>query len=100
MDNKSFNDQILTCKKWKERDWGGVVFFVEKEEEELKLQTLNKVEEEGAYKVNKLDLKWSGEEDKMQLSSNLTPRLVIWKSTQEAFMQRLDLVYCHIKPKA
>ena len=33
------------------------VFFVEKEEEELKLQTLNKVEEEGACRVNKLDPK-------------------------------------------
>ena len=25
-DNKSFNDQILTCKKCKERDWGWVFF--------------------------------------------------------------------------
>ena len=32
-------------------------FFVEKEEEELKLQTLNKVEEEGACRINKLDPK-------------------------------------------
>ena len=68
------------------------VFFVEKEEEELKLQTLNKVGEEVACRVNKLDPKWSGEEDKMQQSSNLTPPLVICKATQETFMQRSNLV--------
>ena len=38
-----------------------LTFFVEKEEEELKLQALNKVEEEGVCMVNKLDTKWSDE---------------------------------------
>ena len=56
-------------------------------------QALNKVEEEGAYRVNKLDPKWSGEEDKMQPSSSLTPPSVIYKATQEIFMQRSDLIW-------
>ena len=79
-DDKFFNDQNLTCKKKKikrKRLRLSVLFFVKKEEEELKLQTLNKVEEEDACRVNKLDPKWSGEEDKMQLSSSLTPPSVI-----------------------
>ena len=63
-------------------------FFVEKEEEGLKFQALNKVEDKGAFMVNNLDPKWSGEEDKMQPSSSLTPPSVICKDTQETFMQR------------
>ena len=83
-DNKSFNDQNLTCKK--NLKFEVEYFFVEKEEEELKLQTLNKVEEEGSRRVNKLDPKWSGEEDKMQPSSSLTTPLVICKATKETLM--------------
>ena len=77
-----------------------VLFFVEKEEEELKLQALNKVEEEGVCMVNKLDPKWSDEEDKMQSSSNLTPPSMICKATQETFMQRSDLVWKSHKTKS
>ena len=68
-------------------------FFIENEEEEIRLRTLNKVKEEGAYMVNKLDPKWSGEEDKMQPTFGLTPPSVICKATHETFMQRLDLVW-------
>ena len=50
--------------------------------------------------VNKLDPKWSDLENKMQPSSNLTPSSVIYKATQETFMQRSDLVWKSHKTKS